>query len=266
MQRFGVICGVAIVAGVVALAPAVGAQPRGSTARPWMNTSLSAQQRAKMLRAQMTLAEKIDLMTSNPEANAPYAYYNAPIPRLGIPALKMADAGGGVAPRGWSLPGTGRRGHGDAVGDGVRRDLVDGAGAADGRRHRRGGARDGPERAPRPGHRHRAGAVVRPHQRERGRGAGTQRHSERGLREGRPGAPCHRDDEALHRLQPGDEPQRRAELGHRRARVARGVRARLRDGHPRGEPRCRDVLLQQDQRRRTPARTRTRYARCSRAS
>ena len=107
MQRFGVICGVAIVAGVVALAPAVGAQPRGSTARPWMNTSLSAQQRAKMLRAQMTLAEKIDLMTSNPEANAPYAYYNAPIPRLGIPALKMADAGGGVAPRGWSLPGTG---------------------------------------------------------------------------------------------------------------------------------------------------------------
>ena len=33
-------------------------------------------------------------------------FYNAPIPRLGIPALKMADAGGGVAPRGWSLPGT----------------------------------------------------------------------------------------------------------------------------------------------------------------
>jgi beta-glucosidase len=55
----------------------------------------------------MTLPEKVDLMTSDPGANAPYAYYNAPIPRLGIPALKMADAGGGVAPRGWSLPGTG---------------------------------------------------------------------------------------------------------------------------------------------------------------
>ena len=53
----------------------------------------------------MTLAEKIDLMTGN-QGEAPYAFYNAPIPRLGIPALKMADAGGGVAPRGWSLPGT----------------------------------------------------------------------------------------------------------------------------------------------------------------
>jgi beta-glucosidase len=53
----------------------------------------------------MTLAEKVDLMTGN-QGEAPYAFYNAPIPRLGIPALKMADAGGGVAPRGWSLPGT----------------------------------------------------------------------------------------------------------------------------------------------------------------
>ena len=50
-------------------------------------------------RVQMTLAEKVDLMTGN-QGEAPYAFYNAPIPRLGIPALKMADAGGGVAPRG----------------------------------------------------------------------------------------------------------------------------------------------------------------------
>jgi beta-glucosidase len=59
-----------------------------------------------LLLAQMTLAEKVDLMTGN-QGEAPYAFYNAPIPRLGIPALKMADAGGGVAPRGWTLPGTG---------------------------------------------------------------------------------------------------------------------------------------------------------------
>jgi beta-glucosidase len=56
----------------------------------------------------MTLAEKVDLMTGN-QGEAPYAFYNAPIPRLGIPALKMADAGGGVAPRGWTLPGTGQK-------------------------------------------------------------------------------------------------------------------------------------------------------------
>jgi beta-glucosidase len=32
---------------------------------------------------QMTLAEKVDLMTGN-QGEAPYAFYNAPIPRLGI--------------------------------------------------------------------------------------------------------------------------------------------------------------------------------------
>jgi len=75
-------------------------------ARPWLDTHLSAQERARLLMQEMTLAEKVDLMTGN-QGEAPYAFYNAPIPRLGIPALKMADAGGGVAPRGWSLPGTG---------------------------------------------------------------------------------------------------------------------------------------------------------------
>jgi beta-glucosidase len=85
-------------------APAGTAQPGGT--QPWMDRHLSPEQRARLLMAEMTLAEKVDLMTGN-QGEAPYAFYNAPIPRLGIPALKMADAGGGVAPRGWSLPGTG---------------------------------------------------------------------------------------------------------------------------------------------------------------
>ena len=90
----------------VAATPAVSAAPaRPSGAQPWMNTHLSPQERARLLLRQMTLAEKVDLMTGN-QGEAPYAFYNAPIPRLGIPALKMADAGGGVAPRGWSLPAT----------------------------------------------------------------------------------------------------------------------------------------------------------------
>lgn len=73
--------------------------------RPWMNTSLSPARRAHLLLQQMTLEEKVALMTS--DEGQPYAFYNAPIERLGIPALKMADAGSGVAPRGWTLPGTG---------------------------------------------------------------------------------------------------------------------------------------------------------------
>ena len=55
--------------------------------------------------AQMTTAEKVDLMTGD---SGPYAFYNAPILRLSIPALKMADSGGGVAARGWTLPDTGQ--------------------------------------------------------------------------------------------------------------------------------------------------------------
>ena len=110
-QRRRVGRGVAVVAvAVVSLGlagiPASSAAPTvRAAAQPWMNTHLSPQERARLLLQQMTLAEKVDLMTGN-QGEAPYAFYNAPIPRLGIPALKMADAGGGVAPRGWSLPGT----------------------------------------------------------------------------------------------------------------------------------------------------------------
>jgi beta-glucosidase-like glycosyl hydrolase len=47
-----------------------------------MNTHLSPQERARLLLRQMTLAEKVDLMTGN-QGEAPYAFYNAAIPRLG---------------------------------------------------------------------------------------------------------------------------------------------------------------------------------------
>jgi len=91
----------------VAGAPASSAAPAGRAgAQPWMNTHLSPQQRARLLLRQMTLAEKVDLMTSE---SGPYAFFNEAIPRLGIPALKMADAGSGVAPRGWTLPDTGSK-------------------------------------------------------------------------------------------------------------------------------------------------------------
>lgn len=71
-----------------------------------MQQSLTARQRAVLLLAEMTLDEKIELMTGN-QGEAPTAYYNAPIARLGIPGLRMADAGGGIADRGWRLPLTG---------------------------------------------------------------------------------------------------------------------------------------------------------------
>jgi len=59
-----------------------------------MNTSLSPHERANLLLAQMTLDEKIEMVHG--ELPAPYGFYNAPIPRPGIPALTMADGPAGI--------------------------------------------------------------------------------------------------------------------------------------------------------------------------
>jgi beta-glucosidase len=95
-----------LLAGLVAVA--CGAAPAAAQApdRPWMDRSLSADERAGLLLDAMTLEEKVELMTGD-QGGAPAAYYNAPIERLGIPELRMADAGAGIANRGWELPGTG---------------------------------------------------------------------------------------------------------------------------------------------------------------
>src|SRR5258708_24820560 len=60
----------------------------------WMNTALSPNERANLLLAQMTLDEKIEMVHG--ELPAPYGFYKAPIPRLGIPALTMADGPAGI--------------------------------------------------------------------------------------------------------------------------------------------------------------------------
>ena len=62
---------------------------------PWMDTSLSPDQRVSLLLPQMTLPETVDLMTGDPPAGTG-AYFNAAIPRLGIPELRTADIGPGV--------------------------------------------------------------------------------------------------------------------------------------------------------------------------
>src|SRR3954452_22405418 len=98
--------GGAVVATAVASPKRTNVTPAAIARRPWLNARLTPGQRAQMLLAQMTLPEKVDLMTGN-QGEAPFAYYNAPLPRLGIPPLKMADATAGIGPRGWTLPGTG---------------------------------------------------------------------------------------------------------------------------------------------------------------
>lgn len=68
-------------------------------AHPWMNKSLSALQRSNLLIRAMTLNEKIALVHGVSRKTHPflgYAGYVPAIPRLGIPALKLADGRAGV--------------------------------------------------------------------------------------------------------------------------------------------------------------------------
>jgi beta-glucosidase len=88
-----------------ALPPADGAQ---TESRPWMNPSLSPDERAEMVLKQLTLDEKISLLHGNGMAHAGQwqmplthlanggAGYVEGIPRLGIPPLFVSDAGYGV--------------------------------------------------------------------------------------------------------------------------------------------------------------------------
>ena len=84
--------------------PGAGKQPD----RPWMNTSLSPDERADLVLKQLTLDEKIDLLHGNgmpgwPGGQWPNYYlgnggagFVLGVPRLGIPIIQMSDAAYGV--------------------------------------------------------------------------------------------------------------------------------------------------------------------------
>lgn len=71
------------------------AQQRASP--PWMNKTLSPEQRADLLLHAMTLDEKISMVHGvDPRPIKGYVGYVPPIPRLSIPALRLADGRAGV--------------------------------------------------------------------------------------------------------------------------------------------------------------------------
>lgn len=74
--------------------PTVPSSAPPPASRPWQDASLPPEQRTELLLAELTLEEKVDLATG--ELCLVYGFYNAPIERLGIPALTMADGPAGV--------------------------------------------------------------------------------------------------------------------------------------------------------------------------
>ena len=98
---------------VLAMACFISAASTAETPRPWMNTSMSADQRADLLLKEMTQDEKLKLVFGHFGTDMPWknfkkhpaaiphsAGYVEGVPRLGIPAQFETDAGLGVAAQG----------------------------------------------------------------------------------------------------------------------------------------------------------------------
>ncbi|BCL80086.1 BglX family protein [Ktedonobacteria bacterium brp13] len=84
-----------VLAGMQAQATSYAAVNHPLDSRPWMNTSLSPDQRADLLLAQMSLDEKIAMLHGS--SGSAYVGYVPANARLGIPALKLEDGPAGVA-------------------------------------------------------------------------------------------------------------------------------------------------------------------------
>jgi beta-glucosidase len=94
MRAGGVAAALAMIAAALTFSPPAVAEVVDP---PWMDTSLSPDQRAELLLAEMTLEEKADLMAGQqPPIGDDLAFYNNGNARLGIPDLRMADIGPGV--------------------------------------------------------------------------------------------------------------------------------------------------------------------------
>ena len=73
------------------------AKPQSNAPKPWLNKSLTPEQRTDLLLHAMTLDEKITMVHGvDPRPIKGYVGYVPPNPRLGIPALRLADGRAGV--------------------------------------------------------------------------------------------------------------------------------------------------------------------------
>lgn len=86
------------IATVIALTPSFTSSAAEASSRPWMNTSLSPEQRAAKLVSAMDLSQKIHMLsgTKLTGPHTPATGYIPPIPELGIPEFVQSDGPAGV--------------------------------------------------------------------------------------------------------------------------------------------------------------------------
>ena len=199
--------------------------PRRPPTGPGWMPRLPPDERAERLLVAMTLEEKVELMTGD-QGEAPSAFYNAPIARLGIPELRMADAGGGIAPAAGSYRSRATARPPCRPASTWVRPGIPGRLARTPARSRRRPGRPGTQMLLGPG----SDLARQPFWGRIGEGMSEdpvltasmttpyvrEVQSEHG----------HREPQALRRLHPGGEPRQRPELHHRRACAARGLHLR----------------------------------------
>ena len=78
----------AVLVATTACATATATTPQ---AWPWLDTSLTPQQRANALANEMNLTEKVTLMHGTGWGAGVYVGMTAPVERLGVPALRLND-------------------------------------------------------------------------------------------------------------------------------------------------------------------------------
>ena len=223
---------------------------------PWLDASKTPDQRARMLLAQMTVDDKIQMVHGR-RADLHVLRRRRAHPRqraLCIPELVLNDAGQGVGdgqtgttafPAPIAQAASWDRRSSAQFGDALGWEAV----------------AQGHQRQARPGREHRPRPAQRPQLRVLRRGPVPRRPDRRRGDQGHPEPARHRDGQALRAEQPGDQPHDGL-LRRRRADDARDLPAGVRGGGQAGPRRLGHVLLQPHQRRSTPARTR----RCSTTS
>jgi beta-glucosidase len=94
-RRFGILAAVVVALAALAVPAAIAPSASAGPTCPWLNQSLPRGQRVQLLMSQMTLADKINMVTGA-GFSEPYVFYISGIPSLCVPPMGQEDGPLGV--------------------------------------------------------------------------------------------------------------------------------------------------------------------------